>query len=242
MLSAAVHSAASLEEPEADPSASPVSFRQILAEEAPNKRSTTTEDTKCSWGFDAMPSEKPKGESVYSLQDREREEQAQLKEFEDILEIEAMFAALEVAEQEESREGVASGSASASAPHPGNAGASPQHPKPKTRGGGKQASGSNSRGSAETKGAARSKRNEGDGSQWSSWSADRWSRNSWWRGGWASGWQSHQGDSKQGEQEDGSRNGNHLQSYDAEPREEDGPVEVSVGTKWVTKDSIGDTS
>lgn len=221
MLSAAVQSAASLGEMERDPSAVPVDFRQILAEDASNKRSATTEDTKCSWGFDAMPSERPKGESVYSLQDREREEQAQLKELEDIIEIEAMFAALEVAEQEESRESLTSDSASASALHPGKLGA-----KPKTRGGDGRLAGS-SRALADTKGSARSEWNEG-GLQWSSWNAHRWSGDSWQRGDWkAAGWQPHR-DSRQARwrKEGKEANGSH-----AEPCEQDGGV--GEGIRWL---------
>lgn len=195
MLSAAVQSAA-LGEMEGDAGALPVDFRQILAEDASNKRSATTEDTKCSWGFDAMPSEKPRGESVYSLQDREREEQAQLKELEDILEIEAMFAALEVVEQEESRASLS--------PDPGRAvGAKP---KPKTRGGdGKLAD--SSRAPADNKGSARSMWNHGEGSQWSSWNAHRWPRDTWQRDDWkAAGWQASR-DSRRAKQEEGSWKG-----------------------------------
>mmetsp|Transcript_19641 Transcript_19641/g.34784 ORF Transcript_19641/g.34784 Transcript_19641/m.34784 type:complete len:1082 (-) Transcript_19641:7-3252(-) len=94
----------------------PANLREILAEEgsAPlamrsgerfkKDHKKTDEDTKCAWGFEAMPSERPRGKSMYDLQDQEAQEQEQRKAEEDILEIEAMFAALEVAQREEENE------------------------------------------------------------------------------------------------------------------------------------------
>lgn len=61
------------------------------------------EITSC-WGLAALPSEKPPGESVYEIQQREEEENKKIKADEEVAEIEAMFAALEVAEREEENE------------------------------------------------------------------------------------------------------------------------------------------
>ncbi|CAK9117782.1 unnamed protein product [Durusdinium trenchii] len=54
----------------------------------------------CSWGRDALPSEQTKNQSISEIQ----QEEELLREHDEILEIEAMFAALEVAEIEEALE------------------------------------------------------------------------------------------------------------------------------------------
>lgn len=95
-----------------EPAEAPVSLKDILAEASmPSKRRSSTkeedptnEPTHCSWGYDAMPSQRPKGPSVYEVQQLERSEKSRLQEEAEIREIEAMFQALEVAEQEEERE------------------------------------------------------------------------------------------------------------------------------------------
>eukprot|EP00933_Yihiella_yeosuensis_P025677 TRINITY_DN19922_c0_g1_i2.p1 TRINITY_DN19922_c0_g1~~TRINITY_DN19922_c0_g1_i2.p1 ORF type:complete len:842 (+),score=205.10 TRINITY_DN19922_c0_g1_i2:1079-3604(+) len=74
------------------------------SKKAATTRKSSEEATKCSWGFDAMPSEQPKGKSIFELQKQEADEQERLKEEADIREIEAMFAALEVAEMQEEYE------------------------------------------------------------------------------------------------------------------------------------------
>lgn len=61
-------------------------------------------ETKCSWGFDALPSEKPKNDSMYSIQQQEQQEQEKQRQLDEIREIEAMFEALEVAEREDALE------------------------------------------------------------------------------------------------------------------------------------------
>jgi len=65
---------------------------------------TATDVTRCSWGSDSMPSMRARGPSVYEAQREEKTEISRRKEDEEIREIEAMFAALEVAEREEARE------------------------------------------------------------------------------------------------------------------------------------------
>eukprot|EP00930_Biecheleria_cincta_P001616 TRINITY_DN102749_c0_g1_i1.p1 TRINITY_DN102749_c0_g1~~TRINITY_DN102749_c0_g1_i1.p1 ORF type:complete len:1177 (+),score=153.94 TRINITY_DN102749_c0_g1_i1:104-3634(+) len=69
-----------------------------------SRRKFSEESTKCAWGFEAKPSEQPKGTSMYNLQQQEVQEKERQKEQDEIREIEAMFAALDVAEQEEERE------------------------------------------------------------------------------------------------------------------------------------------
>lgn len=81
----------------------PVSLREILEEEGSRCTRSVTDDstkgaTSCFWGRDVMPSEKPKGKSVYAIQEQEEAEKIQRREEDEIREIEAMFAALEVAE------------------------------------------------------------------------------------------------------------------------------------------------
>lgn len=77
-------------------------LRDVLAEQETGKPRprkggapvATEDETKCCWGYDAMPSERPKGKSVYELQRLDEQEKVD----EEIREIEAMFAALAVAE------------------------------------------------------------------------------------------------------------------------------------------------
>lgn len=119
MLSAAVESAqvgkgspwgAAAEAPE-----TAVSLRDILEEQGGAsgsrrpKAAATSEDpandpTRNAWGFEALLSEKPKGRSVYEIQQQEKTEKSRLREDEEIQELEAMFAALEVAEEAEREE------------------------------------------------------------------------------------------------------------------------------------------
>jgi len=99
--------------------AAPADFREILEQEKQDKRSRVpakaqgalrgrnskaAEAPTCSWGRDVMPSEQPKGKSIHAIQKQEREEEEIRRQQQEILEIEAMFAALEVAEIEEARE------------------------------------------------------------------------------------------------------------------------------------------
>jgi len=92
-------------------------FRKILAEETGESgggsvqrtrgmesKTATSDPTHCSWGRDAMPSEQLKGESLYDIQAKEKDEQRRSAEAAEIRELEAMFAALEVAELQEIRE------------------------------------------------------------------------------------------------------------------------------------------
>eukprot|EP00927_Polykrikos_kofoidii_P040106 TRINITY_DN34340_c0_g2_i1.p1 TRINITY_DN34340_c0_g2~~TRINITY_DN34340_c0_g2_i1.p1 ORF type:complete len:1135 (+),score=188.53 TRINITY_DN34340_c0_g2_i1:3-3407(+) len=87
-------------------------MRQILQEAQTSSSSSTqvqrgsktAEDTHCSWGRDAMPSEQSKGISVYELQRLEKEEQDRRKQEQEINELEEMFAALAVAERAEAKE------------------------------------------------------------------------------------------------------------------------------------------
>jgi len=86
--------------------ATPVSLREILLEEIGGRataKGSAADDagasTYCSWGRDAMASEKPKGRSIYEIQEQEESENAKHKEEQEIWEIEAMFAALEVADR-----------------------------------------------------------------------------------------------------------------------------------------------
>lgn len=87
------------------PSEAPASLREILAAEdatlpRPHAASNfDVEATRNSWGFEAMPSERQRGASVYHIQQQEREERARKDEETEMLEIEAMFFALEVADQ-----------------------------------------------------------------------------------------------------------------------------------------------
>merc|ERR1712039_947311 len=55
-------------------------------------------------GLEAMELQRAKGESVYELQQKEKQDQARRKEEQEIKDIEAMFRALEIAEREEARE------------------------------------------------------------------------------------------------------------------------------------------
>ncbi|CAE8599945.1 unnamed protein product [Polarella glacialis] len=80
------------------PSNAPVAS---LSRKDPRGKPVDEEKTKCSWGMDAMPSEKPKGKSVYDIQKQEAKNQEKDKADAEIQEIEAMFAALEVAEFEQ---------------------------------------------------------------------------------------------------------------------------------------------
>mmetsp|Transcript_15998 Transcript_15998/g.28506 ORF Transcript_15998/g.28506 Transcript_15998/m.28506 type:complete len:1118 (+) Transcript_15998:208-3561(+) len=95
---------------QAEPAEAPVSLKDILAEApaAPKRRNSGKEEdddsTHCSWGYDAMPSQRPKGPSVYEVQELERTEKSRMQEEAEVREIEAMFAALEIAEQAEERE------------------------------------------------------------------------------------------------------------------------------------------
>jgi len=91
----------------------PTNLRAILAEQTPTvrpregpkkERKKSDEATKCAWGFEAMPSEQPKGKSMYDLQSQETQERECMNAEQELLEIEAMFAALEVAEREEENE------------------------------------------------------------------------------------------------------------------------------------------
>lgn len=104
------------------------SLRQILEEDGSaakerqrastggSRGSADVEATRNSWGFDCMPSERPKGPSVYQVQEEEQKEKAKQKEDAEIRDIEAMFEALAVAEQEEERErlGLTNGGAASS--------------------------------------------------------------------------------------------------------------------------------
>lgn len=95
----------------------PANLREILAVERgsagivadgaskkDSRRKVSEDSTKCAWGFEAKPSEQPKGESMYDLQQQEVQERGKQKEEDEIREIEAMFAALEIAELEEEKE------------------------------------------------------------------------------------------------------------------------------------------
>mmetsp|Transcript_42341 Transcript_42341/g.76832 ORF Transcript_42341/g.76832 Transcript_42341/m.76832 type:complete len:1103 (-) Transcript_42341:113-3421(-) len=116
MLSAALRSAQEFAEAPATWAApeekyEALSFRQILQEEEgcsqgskPTAEDASTERTRNSWGLDVMPSMQPKRDSVYDIQQQEVVEKARQKENEEIQEIEALFAALEVAELAEERE------------------------------------------------------------------------------------------------------------------------------------------
>ena len=72
----------------------------ILEDEKKKKGKASSKVTTCSWGRDALPSEQPKNQSISEIQ----QEEELLREQDEILEIEAMFAALEVAEIEEALE------------------------------------------------------------------------------------------------------------------------------------------
>lgn len=117
-LAAAVESAAALAKATgspwvqaSEPPEPAVSMREILAEsKAPRRRGTSDDDptgekTRCYWGSDVMPSAlKQNSVSIAEAQEQERVEQSNQKELAEIMEIEAMFAALEVAEREEEME------------------------------------------------------------------------------------------------------------------------------------------
>mmetsp|Transcript_100421 Transcript_100421/g.199305 ORF Transcript_100421/g.199305 Transcript_100421/m.199305 type:complete len:1059 (+) Transcript_100421:54-3230(+) len=179
---------------EASDKATPVSLREILLEEggarAPAKSSSTDDtgaSTYCSWGRDAMASEKPKGRSVYDLQKQEEAENAQRKEEEEIQEIEAMFAALEVADRadaqaQEPAPGVSSASSGAKDVKKEAAASSSHHDAQAARGGG------GSRGSRERTGRGRHKSGTAADGNWAANSRNGWDkrgfRPSWSSGGW----------------------------------------------------------
>ena len=71
-----------------------------ILEDEKKKQGKASKVTTCSWGRDALPSEQPKNQSISEIQ----QEEELLREHDEILEIEAMFAALEVAEIEEALE------------------------------------------------------------------------------------------------------------------------------------------
>eukprot|EP00928_Gymnodinium_smaydae_P017985 TRINITY_DN16857_c0_g4_i1.p1 TRINITY_DN16857_c0_g4~~TRINITY_DN16857_c0_g4_i1.p1 ORF type:complete len:1179 (+),score=279.26 TRINITY_DN16857_c0_g4_i1:187-3723(+) len=234
-LSAAVSAAktAPWSSPKVSVAAAPsTGLREVLSEgnekAAPRRRANTLGDnpardpTRCSWGFDAMPSEKPKGQSVYHIQEQEAAEEAQRKADQEIQDIEAMFAALEVAEKyeelERSGQSVSSAAPDATQKRSGgkgkNGGPSSKDSKSgKSKGGkGTRDSGGN-RGQQSSNGDRRSgttyegfKASSGggggrrSGDRWSSerWSGDRW--RSWNADGWSvEGWWSAAGAEGSGE-------------------------------------------
>lgn len=163
--------------PTKDPG-SQANIREILADQQkkaspdalPKKEArgkVTEEATKCSWGFDAMPSEQSKGISVYELQKQEET----LKAEDEILEIEAMFAALAVAEQEEELERLNSTASSSSA----GKGKSQNSKNEKT----KHSTGPEK--SAKTRNGKDRLVKSTDTSSWSqsSWNSEWWSKDSW---------------------------------------------------------------
>lgn len=163
--------------PTKDPG-SQANIREILADQQkkassdalPKKEArgkVTEEATKCSWGFDAMPSEQSKGISVYELQKQEETFKAE----EEILEIEAMFAALAVAEQEEELERLNSTASSSSAGKGKSRSSKNEKAKPST----------GSEKSARTRNGKDRLGNSTDTSSWSqsSWKSEWWSKDGW---------------------------------------------------------------
>lgn len=85
-----------------------IKLSQILEEDKGSKEAKRKQNLRkpeikvmtCSWGRDALPSEQSKNQSIAEIQ----QEEELLREHDEILEIEAMFAALEVAEIHEALE------------------------------------------------------------------------------------------------------------------------------------------
>eukprot|EP00439_Symbiodinium_sp_Y106_P053163 s910_g7.t1 len=133
--------------------------------------------TTCSWGRDAIPSEQPRNQSIDQIQ----EEEEQIRQQDEIAEIEAMFAALEVAEIQEAleREGASSGKGEWK---PSTA---------KARGGKDPAAGKASEAAKSRAGEGRNQRRSGRNGYKSDWWSQDWTGSSWNSGWWESGKQTH---------------------------------------------------
>lgn len=143
---------------------------QILEEdkgskEAKRKQSLRKPETKvmtCSWGRDALPSEQSKNQSIAEIQ----QEEELLREHDEILEIEAMFAALEVAEIHEALEQSRAANGEVTGPSPSK----------DVKG---RASGHKPQAKVEAKGHRKKKGNPNSKSDWWSQGWDGWN-SGWW--------------------------------------------------------------
>ncbi|CAE7657162.1 RCBTB2 [Symbiodinium sp. CCMP2592] len=133
--------------------------------------------TTCSWGRDAIPSEQPRNQSIDQIQ----EEEEHIRQQDEIAEIEAMFAALEVAEIQEAleREGASSGNGERKAS------------TAKARGGIAPAAGKASEAAKSRAGEGRNQRRSGRNGYKSDWWSQDWTGSSWNSGWWESGKQTH---------------------------------------------------
>lgn len=154
----------------------PPSITEIFVEEQERKakpqrrgraggRRGNDDETRNSWGREAMPETQPAPKSLLELQAEEKERERLATEERELLEIEAMFEALRVAEEAD----LAEQAGPRNIPPPGEGRTS----APRGRGRGERERGSRGRGGG------------GKGRHKGSWAADAW----WRTGGWAdSGW------------------------------------------------------
>jgi len=147
-----------------------IKLSQILEEDKGSKEAKRKQNLRkpeikvmtCSWGRDALPSEQSKNQSIAEIQ----QEEELLREHDEILEIEAMFAALEVAEIHEALE--QSRAANGEITGPG--------PSKDVKG---RAPGHKSQAKSEAKGHRKKKGNQNSKSDWWSQGWDGWN-SGWW--------------------------------------------------------------
>ncbi|CAE7834121.1 RCBTB2 [Symbiodinium sp. KB8] len=151
--------------------------------------------TTCSWGRDAIPSEQPRNQSIDQIQ----EEEEHIRQQDEIAEIEAMFAALEVAEIQEAleREGASSGHGE-------------QKPSTaKARGGKAPAAGKASESAKSRAEEGRKQRRSARHGYKSDWWSQDWTGSSWNSGWWESGkqtqWQRREAPEDRADAAEGSR-------------------------------------